>query len=511
VTKTYGIHWFRRDLRIAGNPALLWNWKQHEGRVVGVFCFDKKFLAREDFSHNRFAFFLESLKDLKSQLQKSGGDLLFLDIGPEKAFSQLFEQLKRAKHPLPSTISYNRDYEPYAIRRDSEMEKLFSRFGLAVHTERDHLLIEPTELFKGDASSGAPSFYQVYSPFQRTWIRKLQTETIQARIENQCQGLKFLKAVENDKLDSELFQLTWKKLLPEVHDSNESILNFYLKQSMSKTEIQIPKAGSLCALQTILNFKKSALKNYPTDRDIPSIPGTSHASIYLKNGSITTTQIIAALELHTINSPKPVGERMSGGKYLNELIWREFYYHILSHRPDVEKDTFQPKYRNLKWENKETYFAAWKEGVTGYPIVDAGMRQLKKTGWMHNRVRMIVASFLTKDLLIDYRWGERHFMHLLFDGDLAPNNGGWQWGASTGCDPQPYFRIFNPVLQSERFDPEGIYIREYIPELKHLGNKEIHEPWNSAQKTSYPKRIVDHQTQKAKALALFKSAQRDAP
>jgi deoxyribodipyrimidine photo-lyase len=486
MNKSYGLHWFRRDLRIAGNPALLWSWEKHEGRVLGVFSFDKKFLAREDFSHNRFAFFLETLKDLQTQLRKSGGDLLFLDEGPVVAFPALFKRLKS----LPATISYNRDYEPFAIHRDAEMEKLFSSYQMKTHTERDHLLIEPTELSKGQTPGGEPSFYQVYTPFKKTWMKLFQTEQIQTRIESQKQGLKFLKTVEKNEMDPRLFHLTWKKLLPSL--AAPEILDDYLKHS--KTEITIPQAGSLQALKIIQSFKKK-LSDYPTDRDIPSIVGTSHASIFLKNGSITTAQIIAALDL-------------KDGTYLNELIWREFYYHILAHRPDVETKSFRAKYENLKWENKKSYFDAWKEGMTGYPIVDAGMRQLKQTGWMHNRVRMIVASFLTKDLLIDYRWGEKHFMHLLLDGDLAPNNGGWQWAASTGCDPQPYFRIFNPVLQSQRFDPEGKYIREYVPELAHFNDKEIHEPWNSAKKTKYPKRIVDHATQKQKALALFKGASR---
>jgi deoxyribodipyrimidine photo-lyase len=234
------------------------------------------------------------------------------------------------------------------------------------------------------------------------------------------------------------------------------------------------------------------LGQYDEARDIPGIPGTSQMSIFLKNGSITVAQIIAACKL-------------TDGKYLNELIWREFYYHILAHRPDVETSAFHEKYNKLQWQNKESYFNAWQEGKTGYPIVDAGMRQLQETGWMHNRVRMIVASFLTKDLLIDYRWGENHFMKLLLDGDLAPNNGGWQWAASTGCDPQPYFRIFNPVLQSQRYDPDGDYIRRYVPELKDFDSKEIHEPWNSSKKSTYPKRIVIHAEQKEKALQLFKS------
>ena len=485
---SYGIHWFRRDLRIAGNPALLWNWQKLEGRVLGLFCFDKKFLARDDISQNRFAFFLETLKDLKSQLRACGGDLLVLDTGPEEAFAQLFGKLKQHRISFPESISYNRDYEPYAVQRDAKMDKLFKQeYGIAVHSERDHLLIEPHEISR----DGPKPFYSVYSPFQRSWIKTFQKDSVQERIALQNRGFKFLKDLEADQLDPTLFNLTWKKLLGQKINI-EDVFDRYHKKTLAGIDITLPKAGALRAYEKIRTFRKKALGDYDEARDIPSIPGTSQMSIFLKNGSITIAQIIAACKL-------------SDGKYLNELIWREFYYHILSHRPDVETGAFHEKYDKLKWQNKESYFKAWQDGMTGYPIVDAGMRQLKETGWMHNRVRMIVASFLTKDLLIDYRWGELHFMKLLLDGDLAPNNGGWQWAASTGCDPQPYFRIFNPILQSERFDPDGTYIRRFVPELKDFDAKEIHEPWNSAKKTSYPKPIVNHADQKNKAIRLFKS------
>jgi deoxyribodipyrimidine photo-lyase len=486
----YGIHWFRRDLRIAGNPALLWHWKKHEGRVLGLFSFDRKFLEREDFSHNRFAFFLATLKDLKDQLSKSGGDLLFLDDGPEKAFEKLFSKLKAAGNSLPTSVSFNRDYEPFAVKRDAQLEKLFRSHNIEVHSERDHLLIEPQEITK----EGVHSFYQVYSPFQRAWTKKFQTETIQNRILSQKRGLKFLKDFEQDKQDSDLFKLSWKSLLPALR--NDTVLEDYEKKTLAKVDIQIPRAGSLQALSKAREFHRKHISQYSHERDIPSHAGTSQMSIFLKNGSITTAQLISICGLEDLSHPK----------YLNELIWREFYYHILAHRPDVETCAFQAKYDQLKWENREDLFVAWKNGVTGYPIVDAGMRQLNQTGWMHNRVRMIVASFLTKDLLIDYRWGENYFMKKLLDGDLAPNNGGWQWAASTGCDPQPYFRIFNPVLQSQRFDPDGTYIRRFVPELKDFDAKEIHEPWDSSKISVYPKRVVIHAEQKNKALELFKSA-----
>jgi deoxyribodipyrimidine photo-lyase len=239
--------------------------------------------------------------------------------------------------------------------------------------------------------------------------------------------------------------------------------------------------------------------HYVQDRDILDRDGTSDLSMFLKNGSITITQIINHFGL--INT-KPTPGKVA---FLRQLIWREFYFHILWHWPHSETESFNPKYRDLPWENNQEMFSAWTSGKTGYPVVDAAMRQLAATGRMHNRARMIVASFLTKDLLIDWRWGERWFMNQLLDGDLAANNGGWQWAASTGCDPQPYFRIFNPTRQSERFDPDGDYIRRWVPELRDLAAKEIHWPSDSLRKsTRYPAPIVDHGKQSIKAQMLFK-------
>ncbi len=253
-----------------------------------------------------------------------------------------------------------------------------------------------------------------------------------------------------------------------------------------QARVPTPKAGSLAAWGALESFRRR-LADYGDARDIPSTNGTSHFSIYFKNGSLTVAQVIAALGL------KAFARGAGGGpaKFLSELIWREFYYCILFHFPRVETTAFLEKYADLKWENREDWFAAWCEGRTGFPIVDAGMRQLNTTGWMHNRVRMIVASFLTKDLLIDWKWGEKYFMERLLDGDLAPNNGGWQWAASTGCDPQPYFRIFNPHLQEKKFDPKGEYVLRYLPEVD---------------SDRYPRPIVDHAVQREKALALYAKA-----
>lgn len=490
----FGIHWFRRDLRVAGNPALQWNWKQHGGRVVGLFAFDPKFLARPDFSPNRFAFFLETLRALRAELQSVGSDLLVLDRGPAEAFAELLTALGRSRK-LPAAVSFNRDYEPFARERDLAITQLLEeKHKIQIHTERDHLLIEPHEILKDN--HGAT--YQIYSPFAKRWFERLNNSDVRSRLEVQKRGLEYLRDRAGGKSHAGLFRLSWSDLidtasLPADH------LEPYLAANSKLVSVPIPKAGSLAAYETLNAFKGSRLEKYAEARDFPEIAGTSHLSIYLKNGSITSAQVIAALDLQD----ETFATKNGSSVYLKEIVWREFYYYILFHHPRVEHEAFLTKFKNLDWENREDYFEAWKSGNTGFPIVDAGMRQLNSTGWMHNRVRMIVASFLTKDLLISWQWGERYFMEKLLDGDLAPNNGGWQWAASTGCDPQPYFRIFNPLLQSQKFDSEGNYIRKYIPELRALDGEEIHAPLSAGSRVSYPRPIVDHQEQKEKALELY--------
>jgi len=486
---------------VAGNPALQWNWKEHGGRVVGLFCFDSKFLSRRDFSHNRFAFFLETLRDLQEEMRSNGSDLWVIDCLPDEALPQIHAALKKHGREF-SSFSYNRDYEPFARDRDDRVTRLVQEeLGVTVHTERDHLLIEPLDI--GKPSTGGSTFYQVYSPFAKRWFEQLHRDEAQSRLAVQKKGLQYLKKRAAGEIDSQLFSLTWKRIW-SGHDApfKESLEDFAEKNRPHVT-IEIPAAGSLVALERLQQFKRH-VEEYGDRRDIPSVDGTSKMSIYLKNGSITSAQIIAELGLSDL-AFKGEGGRT---KYLKEIAWREFYYSILFHKPSVEKTAFLEKYANLKWQNDEELFEAWKDGKTGYPIVDAGMRQLKQEGWMHNRVRMIVASFLTKDLLIDWRWGENHFMKELLDGDLAPNNGGWQWAASTGCDPQPYFRIFNPELQGSRFDPEGKYVTRYIPELDGVSPKVLHAPEKMGEaalrKRGYPMPIVNHQEQKPKALALFK-------
>jgi deoxyribodipyrimidine photo-lyase len=462
----YGLHWFRRDLRVAGNPALTWSRREHAGRVLGVFCFDAKFLARPDFSVDRFAFFLATLAALRDDLRAGGGDLLVLDEAPAASFPRLLAALEEARVSPPATVSWNRDYEPFARDRDQAIEGLLTSRGLTVHTERDHLIIEPHELRKPDAGPEAATFYQVYTPFARRWLELFATPRVQARVA--------ARVAPAPKLT-----LTWRALFGRHAPPTDHLARF-TGENARRVRVPIPPAGAAAALERLHAFAPN-LGAYRQRRDLPAEDGTSRFSIYFKNGSLTTAQAIAKLGLAS-EAALSDGPRT----FLRELIWREFAYHILWHRPDVESRAFQPRFRSVRWENREDWFQAWKEGSTGFPIVDAGMRQLATTGWMHNRVRMIVASFLTKDLLIDWRWGERWFMERLLDGDLAPNNLNWQWAASTGCDAQPYFRVFNPALQQKRYDPTGAYVRAFAPERR--------AP------------ICDHAKQKARAVAMFHAA-----
>lgn len=499
----YGLHWFRRDLRLIGNPALSENARRMSGRVLGVFCFDAKFLSRPDFSANRFGFFLKTLGALAEELRAGGGDLICLDEGPSTAFPVLFSYLQSTTGRIPATISFNRDYEPFARDRDAMMSKQFAQAGVDIISCRDHLVIEPGELER--AAGGGP--YRVFTPFAKRWQDLLSERGFSKRVWAPAGGTIARSTSSNNRdaandgmgssSPSPRLCLKWPDVLGARAAALDRLADL-TRRNTPRVTVPLPAAGSTPATLALQDFRKR-IDDYGHARDFPERPATSGLSIFLKNGTLTTAQIVQSLGLRMA---APNSDRH---KFLTELIWREFYYHILYHFPEVETEAFQAKYRNLIWPGRDEWFTAWTVGLTGFPIVDAGMRQLKTTGWMHNRVRMIVASFLSKDLLIDWRRGERYFMEQLLDGDLAPNNGGWQWSASTGCDAQPYFRIFNPWLQSKRFDPDGGYIRRYVPELRDCPSPALHNP--KALRPGYPRPIVIHATQRKLALQLYRSAE----
>lgn len=473
--KPWGIHWFRRDLRVPGNFALEANRRTTDGRTLGLFCFDSRFLSRDDFSHNRFAMFLATIEELRKDLKKLGGDLLVVDCLPQDAFPRLLAHAKAHDLGAPALVTFGRDYEPFARARDTEVEKLLTGAGVKVETARDHLLFEPHEVLKNDGA-----FYRVYSPYARKWFEALEGKEGKARLK-----IAFAEPAGR-------FALKWSALAPPFEDR----LAEFRKINDEHVEVEIPEAGHVAALALLDDFKKQ-IETYADRRDFPAAYATSRISWYLKNGSITIAQIFAHLKLDGKRSP---GRQ----KYAQELVWREFFYNVLQHRPDVEGHPFEKKYEKLKWQGDDKLFRLWCEGKTGVPIVDAGMRELAKSGWIMNRMRIITASFLVKDLLVDWRKGELHFMHLLLDGDLANNNGNWQWVASTGAEAQPFFRVLNPWTQGKRFDPDGTYIREHVPELRDAPTALLHDPEGDRSRYGYTKPVVDHAVQRDRAIQMYK-------
>lgn len=438
------IHWYRKDLRIADNMALYHACKENDV-VWPVFIFDDRILKAPQTGAPCVAFMLECLQSLQKNIEAMGGRLIIRHGNPEEELFRLAQEVGA------SSIYFNRDYEPFARKRDGEVERIGREKQIAVHSYRDDVIHEPHEILKPD---GTP--YAIFTPYSKMW-RSLSEES----------------PVPVAKWKTPLSSKIFSEPIPSL-----AKLGF-------KLEATLPAAGERTARDMLRQFAEGPLLRYKDDRDFPAVDGTSRLSPHLRFGTISTRTILAGVRKTVEKHPKASDQAES---FVTELIWREFYRHILWYHPEVEHGAFKPAYNSLKWENNEDYFQAWCEGRTGYPLVDAAMRQLNTTGWMHNRLRMITATFLTKDLLVSWQWGERYFMQRLVDGDLAANNGGWQWSSSTGTDAQPYFRIFNPTSQMEKFDPERKFIARYAPEYL---------------TGSHPQPIVDHNKQRAKALALF--------
>jgi deoxyribodipyrimidine photo-lyase len=440
------LHWFRCDLRLCDNTALSAACSAVDA-VIPLFIFDPAILTSPETGAPIVAFMLECLASLEANIKAAGGRLLFRhgDVATEMA--------QALRESGASALYYNRDYEPYARERDGSVEKLARSLGVEVHSAKDGVVHEPAEVLKAD---GKP--YGVFTPYSRAWRLRARAAALPPVRFKRPAGLKEPKSVP----------------LPT------------LKELGFSTTITLPLAGEKAGRDRLRQFVAGEVLHYADRRDFPNQEGTSRLSPHLRIGTLSPRTVLGAVEKAAREHP---AARAQVETYVNELIWRDFYRQILWHYPHVAHSCFKAQYNDLKWQNNEKLFAAWREGRTGFPIVDAGMRQLNSTGWMHNRVRMIVAAFLTKDLLISWQWGERYFMQKLIDADLASNNGGWQWSAGTGTDAQPYFRIFNPTSQAQKFDPEGRYIRRYVPEADTL---------------AYPAPIVDHAQQRVKALALFK-------
>lgn len=464
--------WFRADLRIRDNTALYHAGRAANDGVVAVFVICSSQWADHDWGGVRVDFLLRNLESLAAELSTKNIPLKVIRCATFDSVPQ--ELLKLARECQCEALYFNREYEINELARDRETMALFEKNGLAAKSFTDQVILDV-----GEIRTGSGGWYTVFTPFKRKWLANL------------------------DEQGPPNLWPTFRKQNPIDVVADE--IPAKLDDFDNHCSARLWGAGESAARERLDAFVSHSIDDYQTDRDFPAINGTSTLSPYLAAGVISPRQCLeAAIEANA-------GRANTGKKgpttWISELIWREFYRHILMGFPRVcRHQPFKPNTNALPWRRDEKQFHAWCEGRTGFPIVDAAMRQLVQTGWMHNRLRMITAMFLTKDLFIDWRWGERFFMRHLVDGDLANNNGGWQWSASTGTDAAPYFRIFNPVSQSKRFDPNGEFIRRYVPELDGLGLSDIHQPQNAALlKGDYPDPMVDRKASRDRVLSAFKA------
>jgi deoxyribodipyrimidine photo-lyase len=427
VDNTTTIVWLRRDLRLQDNAALYYALKENKN-VLLLFIFDTTILHKlEDKEDKRVAFIHQSLTTINRELHALKSSMLIVHGTPADFYNKI----------QPKAVYANHDYEPSARNRDRDVKKILESKGSTFKTFKDHVIFEKDEVIK---ENGKP--YTIFTPYRNKWKSKLKSFLVKSYpVEKYVSHFSRLKPIPFPSLSEIGF--------------NEVAADFPARV-----------------------IKQAVVEHYDKQRNFPAIQGTTRLSLHIRFGTVSIRRLVqVALKKNEV--------------WLNELIWRDFYHMILWHAPHVEIKSFKPAYDQIEWRNNEIEFNAWCEGKTGYPIVDAGMRELNKTGFMHNRLRMITASFLTKHLLIDWRWGEAYFSKKLLDFDLAANNGGWQWAAGSGCDAAPYFRIFNPRLQTEKFDPQRTYIKKWIPELDTV---------------DYPQPIVDHKFARERVLKVYKKA-----
>ncbi|MEO8348369.1 MAG: deoxyribodipyrimidine photo-lyase, partial [Acidobacteriota bacterium] len=421
------IHWFRRDLRLEDNTSLSRAAREADG-VLPVFVLDDHYAGDPNVGPSRFRFLRESLRELDLSLARIGSRLVLRGGPASLALPALVSEVGA------SAVYANFEIGPYPERRDREARDALEAIGAKLVLFPDALLVEPDAI-----ATGAGEPYTVYSPYARKWAAAEKSPPVP--------GPRRLASPSVRSVPLERVK-AWRDLAPDPES---------------------PRGGEREAKRLLAAFVSGPLETYATDRDFPAREGTSGLSPHLHFGTVSPRTILAE-----VYAP---GLRASARKFLSELAWREFFHQLLFHFPAVADESFRPEFRYFPWSTDAQAFSAWRAGRTGFPFVDAGMRQLAVTHWMHNRARMAVASFLTKDLHLDWRLGEKWFEHELADADLANNNGGWQWSAGTGADAAPYFRILNPVLQSKRFDPDGAYIRRFVPELARVPRERLHEPW----------------------------------
>ncbi|MBK8062779.1 MAG: deoxyribodipyrimidine photo-lyase [Betaproteobacteria bacterium] len=468
--------WFRRDLRAHDHAALHAALKAH-GRVHCAFVFDTEILdALPTRTDRRVEFIWESVRELADTLAGLGGALHVLHGKAREEIPRLAARLR------VHAVYANHDYEPQAIARDAAVVATLQAMGIALHTRKDQVIFEKSEVL---TQSGTP--FSVFTPYKNAWLAKLEPFYVKPY---PVEG--FAGQLSPDALAP----------MPTLESLGFARTNL--------AELAIPTGAS--GARALLDEFSGRMGEYHQRRDFPALKGPSYLSVHLRFGTVSIRELVS----------RAWRSRTAGAAvWLSELVWRDFYFMILAHHPRVERQAFRPEYEAIRWDDRDDWYAAWCEARTGYPIVDAAMRQLNRSGYMHNRLRMIVASFLTKDLGLDWRRGEAYFAQHLNDFDLAANNGGWQWAASTGCDAQPWFRIFNPVAQSERFDAGGRFIRRYLPELARVPDKFIHAPWKMGpieQQAAgcmigrdYPAPLVDHAEARLRTLERYAVVKKKKP
>ncbi len=470
--------WCRRDLRLEDHAALALALSR-PGMVLPVFVFDRAILEPLARFDRRVAFIHQSLEAMQATLASLGGGLCVVHGRAE-------EELPRLAAAFQATrMVAARDHEPSAIARDVAVEEALRAMGVSTDWVKDQSIFEHQEILTQAAKP-----FSVFTPYKNAWLKAF-TPAQAAAFESGPQWLK------GRLLNKRLAAMPSLDALGFDATAGDDL----------KTK------GSQANAQALLQDFLRRIDHYQAARDFPALRGPSYLSVHLRFGTISIRQLVREA-MARIASAASEQDATGARTWLSELIWRDFYMQILANFPHVVHGSFKPQYDKIEWRDPASndWFDAWCEGRTGYPLVDAGMRQLNQSGYMHNRLRMVVASFLTKDLGIHWKHGEAYFAKRLNDFDLSANNGGWQWAASTGCDAQPYFRIFNPVSQSERFDPAGAFIRRYVPEIAHLGNKQIHSPWLAAgfSAKGYGGPIVDHDVARKETLARF-AVLKDAP
>ena len=477
--------WFRRDLRVQ-DQAALYHALRSARKVWCAFVFDRAILDPLPRTDRRVEFIRDSLEALDAELRALNpvARLIVRHAVATEEIPRLADQLR------VQAVYANHDDEPAALARDKQVRGALAGLGIALHTGKDHVVFERSELLTG---AGKP--YSVFTPYKKAWLGKLDPF--------------YLSAYPVERYVDSLAEP------PEAFGGGVPLL---ADIGFEPTNLHALALGAGAAgAQALLDDFLPRMATYDKARDFPAVKGPSYLSLHLRFGTVSVRSLARA----ACRSPQGAPERLQpashgAATWLSELVWRDFYHQVLHHHPQVADSSFKPAYDAIKWEHgkrADALFQAWCGGRTGYPLVDAAMAQINQTGYMHNRLRMVVASFLTKDLGLDWRWGERYFALHLNDYDLAANNGGWQWAASSGCDAQPYFRIFNPVSQSRRFDPAGKFIRRYLPQLARLSDQAIHAPWLAQPLElaeagvrlgdTYPLPVVDHDEARARTLERY--------